>query len=77
MKQPILEKKVYSNKPPKGYHIIKVWESEKEKGKYSFSIAYGAGVVSRCDRYPGEESPFGQFKTPEDALLAGKLVVQK
>lgn len=26
------------------------------KGKYSFSIAYGAGVMSRCDRYEQDSS---------------------
>ena len=77
IKHPILEEKVYSNKKPKGYHTIKVWESKKEKGKYSFSIAYGAGVMSKCDRYPGEVSPFGQFRTPEDAMLAGRLIVSE
>ena len=76
IKQPILEEKVYSNKKPKGYHTIKVWESEKEEGKYSFSIAYGAGVMSKCDRYDLDSSgQFGQFRTPEDAMLAGKLIV--
>ena len=75
IKKPLLEKRFYSNKKPKGYHTVKVWRSEQEEGKYSFSIAYGAGVMSKCDRYPGEKSPFGEFKTPEDALLAGKLIV--
>ena len=76
IEKPLLEEKVYSNKPPKGYHTIKVWDSEKKEGKYSFSIAYGAGVMSRCDRYEKDSSgQFGQFKTPEAALLAGKLIV--
>ena len=77
MGQPLLEQKVYSNKNPKGYYTIKVWQSETKESQYSFSIAYGAGVMSKCDRYPGEKSPFGEFKTPEDALLAGKLIVGK
>ena len=76
IKKPLLEEKVYSNKKPKGYHTIKIWKSEKEEGKYSFSIAYGAGVMSRCDCYDLDSSnQFGQFKTPEDAMLAGKLIV--
>ena len=39
IEKPLLEEKVYSNKKPLGYHTIKVWENEKEKGKYSFSIS--------------------------------------
>ena len=46
IKKPLLEEKVYSNKNPLGYHTIKVWRNEKKEGKYSFSIAYGAGVMS-------------------------------
>ena len=78
IREPLLEKRVYSNRKPKGYHTIKVWRSEKEEGKYSFSIAYGAGVMSRCDRYDLDSSgQFGQFRTPEDAMLAGRLIVSE
>ena len=80
IKKPLLEERVYSNKKPKGYHTIKVWESKKEEGKYSFSIAkINGGVVSSCgDRFPEDDyCQFGQFRTPEDALLAGKLVLQE
>lgn len=43
IKKPLLEEKVYSDKNPKGYHTVKVWNSEKEEGKYSFSIARECG----------------------------------
>ena len=44
IKQPILEEKVYSNKKPKGYHTIKVWESEKEEGKAARSADRPIGL---------------------------------
>ncbi|MDJ0649717.1 MAG: hypothetical protein QNJ60_13565 [Xenococcaceae cyanobacterium MO_188.B19] len=74
--KPVKETSVYSEKNPRGYHWIKIWNSEKVSGKYSFSIAFGSGVVGAI---PGmtEDAPyqFGCFDTPDEAITAAKSVV--
>ena len=74
--KPIKETSVYCDKNPRGYHWIKVWNSEKVKGKYSFSIAFGSGVMSAIFGFE-EDAPyqFGCFDTPEQAITAAKSVV--
>ena len=74
-KKPVLERSFYKDKAPKGYHTVKVRESEKQPGKYSFACTYGNGVMSSCDYEKDTEYTFGHFDTPEEALEAGKQTV--
>ena len=74
--KPVKETSVYSEKNSRGYHCIKIWNSQKQPGKYSFSITFGSGVMSAI---PGLEKDasyqFGCFKTPDEAITAAKSVV--
>lgn len=73
--KPIARDKVYAYRPPRGYHDIRIWNSEKEPGKYSFSITApgGFGWISKCSSYPEDSYlHFGQFDTPEEAIEAAK-----
>lgn len=73
---PIKETSVYSEKNPRGYQWIKVWKSKKVKGKYSFSIAFGSGVMSAIPHFE-EDAPyqFGHFDTPDEAIEAARIVI--
>ena len=74
---PLKISKVYSPYPPKGTHTIKIWRSQKEKGKYSFSIAYGAGVLSNCTDYASDGWGFGQFSSIDEAIEAATKYIIK
>ena len=57
-------------------YTIKIWNSEKIRGKYSFSIGYGNGVMSKCPEYPQDSKySFGQFNAPDEALQAAKQII--
>ena len=76
MEKPILEKSFYKSTAPKGRHTVRVWRSEKLPDMFSFSCAFGKGVMSKCRDYP-EDAPyqFGQFSTAEEALEAGRRII--
>ena len=74
--KPGKETSVYSEKNPRGYHCIKIWNSQKQSGKYSFSITFGSGVMSAIPGFEEDTSyQFGCFDTPEEAIAAAKSVV--
>ena len=73
--KPIKQCSVYSENNPRGYDCIKVCNSKKSPRKYSFSIAFGSGVISKCPNF-NEYAPyqFRCFDTPNEAITATKSV---
>ena len=67
------DQRYYAAAYPKGKYMVKVWLNRTSQ-KYSFSIAYGGGVLSKCEKYPSDPTSmgFGTFNTAKEALDAGK-----
>jgi len=67
----------YASAYPVGEYMVKVWLNLTSK-KYSFSIAYGGGVLSKCEKYPSDPTSmgFGIFNTAPEALNAGQNFIR-
>lgn len=76
--RPVLQKNVWRDKPPIGYHTIMVWKSKSKPNKYSFSVTApgGMGWFSKCGELPEDDFRcFGWFDSPEAAIETAKTYI--
>lgn len=69
--RPVLSKKVWKPKPPRGNHRIDVWLCPVEQTKYSFAHSYESSLPCQFNEYPDDPYVSGCYDTPEAALQAG------